>query len=229
MISKSKTGSKISDTVSNKLKYILVISTLNLVVFNCRGIEKEQNTVFESDNSALKNKMDSFFSLAQSGDIIFRNGIDEISRAARTLSRKDTSYSHCGIVLKEDSVLYVYHSIGGADNPSGKLQRIPIEEFCDVKINQAFALYRIKQIHEIESQLSKVVQTHYQNELKFDTYFNLASDDAMYCSEFVAKSLNQAFVRSNVRHSFIDLSGKGVTLDDIFLHPFCMIKGKIIF
>ena len=53
-------------------------------------------------------------------------GIDDVSRAARSMNRKDTSYSHCGIVFIENDSVFVYHALGGSYNPSQKLLREPI-------------------------------------------------------------------------------------------------------
>ena len=62
--------------------------------------------------------IDSVKPLLESGDLIFRNGNDDVSRAARSMNRKDTSFSHCGFVYRENDSFFVYHAIGGIYNPS---------------------------------------------------------------------------------------------------------------
>lgn len=170
--------------------------------------------------------LDTMYQLSQTGDIVFRNGIDEVSQAARMLSRRDPSYSHCGIVIREGDTAYVYHSIGGTENPSGRLKRQPLVEFFDTMAYSAFAIYRLKTKEDILPMVSQVVHRHFRNGLRFDAFFNLQSDDVMYCSEFVAKSMNEAFEMAGMKVKFMAFDKTGVTIDDISLNPFCRFIRK---
>lgn len=206
-----------------------MLFSFTILFFNCTT-EGNKNKHRKSLNSLQSSQeFRSFVLNAENGDIIFRNGLDEVSQAARSFNTRDKSFSHCGIVIKEEGLTYVYHSIGGSENPSGKLQKISINDFCNIETNNSFALYRLNQINTINDQLNKVVRNHYRNELKFDQYFNIKSDDAMYCSEFVAKSINEAFRNSKLETTFIETLGLGVTIDDIFLNENCELVKKIIF
>ena len=159
--------------------------------------------------------------LVHNGDVIFRNGNDEVSQAARSMNRKDTSYSHCGLVFIEHDSVFVYHSLGGAYNPSQKLRRDPIDSFCDPRENNAFGIYRFSLKPAEQDSLRSIVSRYYRAGLKFDLFFNYQSDDVMYCSEFVFKSLNQARNRSMTSYVRLDTMPYGITTDDIFLHPDC--------
>lgn len=167
--------------------------------------------------------------LIENGDLIFRNGNDEVSLAARSMNRTDTSYSHSGILFIENDSVVVYHSLGGEYNPSQKLRRDPIDSFCNPKENSAFGIYRYNMTDSEKVKLRKVVSDYYKQGLKFDLYFNYMSDDAMYCSEFVFKSLNKA--RDGKMSSYVrmDTLPFGVTIDDIFHHPDCKLVKKFIF
>ena len=63
--------------------------------------------------------VDSAISLLQSGDLVMRRGIDVTSFMLSQMNLKDKTYSHCGIVEIEYGYPFVYHSIGGEDNPNG--------------------------------------------------------------------------------------------------------------
>ena len=78
----------------------------------------------------------------QTGDMIFRSGMDEVSRAARSFNRKDTSFSHCGILMVENDSIFVYHALGGSYNPSQRLMRQVLDSFCNPAENNAIAVYR---------------------------------------------------------------------------------------
>ncbi|MFZ9388126.1 MAG: YiiX/YebB-like N1pC/P60 family cysteine hydrolase [Chitinophagaceae bacterium] len=155
----------------------------------------------------------------RTGDMIFRNGNDEVSRAARSFNRKDTSYSHCGLVLVEHDSVFVYHALGGVYNPSQKLLREPLALFCNPEENNTVAAYRYPLNAAQLGRLENTVKGYYAAGLKFDLYFNFLSDDRMYCAEFVFKSLNKAVGNALSSYVRMDTIPYGVTTDDLFLHP----------
>ena len=156
--------------------------------------------------------------LLESGDLIFRNGNDDVSRAARSMNRKDTSFSHCGFVYRENDSFFVYHAIGGIYNPSQKLKRELLYSFCNPKENDAIGIYRYNLSIKEEGKLDTIVKKYFNAGLKFDMYFNFLSDDVMYCSEFVFKSLNQSTNGSLSKYVRLDTIPFGVTTDDLFLN-----------
>ncbi len=155
----------------------------------------------------------------QSGDMIFRNGMDEVSRAARSFNRKDTSFSHCGILMIENDSIFVYHALGGSYNPSQRLMRQALDSFCNPAENNAIAVYRFPLKPSQHQKLQETVSAYYRAGLRFDLYFDYKSDDKMYCAEFVFKSLNRAVDNALTSYVRIDTIPYGVTTDDLFLHP----------
>ena len=162
--------------------------------------------------------IDSVKPLLKSGDLIFRNGNDDVSRAARSMNRKDTSFSHCGFVYRENDSFFVYHAIGGVYNPSQKLKRELLDSFCNPKENDAIGIYRYGLTTKEEVKLDTIVKNYFNAGLKFDMYFNFLSDDVMYCSEFVFKSLNQSTNGSLSKYLRLDTIPYGVSTDDLFLN-----------
>jgi Permuted papain-like amidase enzyme, YaeF/YiiX, C92 family len=155
----------------------------------------------------------------QSGDMIFRNGNDEVSQAARSFNRKDTSFSHCGLVFIENDSPFVYHALGGSYNPSQKLLRQPLDSFCNPAENNAIGIYRYPLNTAQLTGLQQAVHAYHKAGIKFDLFFNYLSDDEMYCAEFVFKSLNKAVDGSLSSYVRMDTIPFGVTTDDLFLHP----------
>jgi hypothetical protein len=202
----------------------------SLILFSCSSPKKDPplpyNPAFLSLNFSL---IRSAVPLIKNGDIIFRNGNDEVSAAARSMNRKDTSYSHAGILFIEHDSVLVYHSIGGIYNPGNRLRRDPIDSFCNPVENSAFGIYRFNLRAEEYSRLREIVSNYYKQGLKFDMFFNYLSDDEMYCSEFVFKSLNKARNGSMSGYVRLDTIPFGVTIDDIFHHPDCRLVKKFTF
>ncbi len=167
--------------------------------------------------------IDSSKKMIQNGDVIFRNGRDEVSQAARSMNRNDTSFSHCGLLFIEQDSVFVYHAIGGIYNPGQKLRRELLDSFCAPSENNAFGLYRYKLDEKEKVKLKQTVDNYYRSGLKFDMYFNYFSDDVMYCSEFVFKSLNQSVNGAYTKYVRTDTMPYGVTTDDIFNNENCRL------
>lgn len=177
--------------------------------------------------SYLMRRLDSVKAQIKSGDIILRNGTDEVSRAARSFNRVDTSFSHCGIVLLENDTLFVYHALGGEYNPSQKLRRDPIDNFCFPSDVDRFAIYRYELEPQQYDSLSTIVRRYYAAGLQFDLYFNFLTDDRMYCSEFVFKCLNRSL--SGALSAIIKAREWpfGISPDDLYLNEKCRLIKRI--
>lgn len=221
----------------NPFNYFLILlkrrsaGCLLLLFAACSSPVKKTTPVFTAAYlSRSYNQVEKSKSNIQSGDIIFRCGTDEVSEAARNLNRKDSSWSHCGILFIENDSIVVYHALGGKYNPDMKLLREPLALFCNPRENSAFGVYRyILDAAQLNALQQKVYQ-HYRNGLKFDMFFNFETDDVMYCSEFVFKSLNASLGGKLTPYLRIDTVPYGVTTDDLFLNPECrpVIREKFI-
>ena len=161
------------------------------------------------------------YSILHSGDFIFRHGRGAISNALMLFSRHEAKYSHAGIISVENEKVYVYHAIGGEENPSNKLRKDPLELFCDPRDVHSFGIYRLdldkRQLQKVDS----IAGNYYRNGLEFDTKFDLSTDEKMYCSEFVYKIISQATGDKN----YLPLSSVSginyVACDDLYLNAHC--------
>jgi Permuted papain-like amidase enzyme, YaeF/YiiX, C92 family len=201
------------------MKSVATIFLFLLFIFTACKEERKKKIPDPAKLVANHTQIKKFTQLLQSGDLIFRNGNDAVSQAARSFNRKDTSFSHCGLVLIENDTPFVYHAIGGIYNPSQQLMRQPVDSFSNPAENTAIGAYR----YTIDSlqllKLKETVGNYYKQGLRFDLYFNFKSDDEMYCAEFVFKSLNKALNGSLTKFVRTDTVPFGVTTDDLFLNP----------
>jgi hypothetical protein len=165
----------------------------------------------------------------QTGDLVTRTGNDFTSESLRNLCRRDQTYSHCGIASRENDTLFIYHAMGGEWNPDEKLRRDPWIFFAEPYSNKGVGLFRFEMADSNISRLINVVQHYYRSGLTFDMKFDLATDDKMYCAEFIYKSYLKA---SDDKINF-DKSHIGdfefVGPDDIFLHPLCKRRAQIVY
>ncbi len=164
------------------------------------------------------NKINSLKSLLKNGDVIVRNGTDEVSRAARSFNRKDKTYSHCGIIQIENDTVFVYHALGGSYNPSQKLLRQDLEVFCDPGAVDRIAVFRYYLDSKETHTLTAWLRNRYTAGLLFDMFFNFYTDDKMYCSEFVFKALDNAKGGALLRLLPENTGPVYVSIDDLYLN-----------
>jgi hypothetical protein len=155
-----------------------------------------------------------------SGDVVFRLGHGFISETLRSLSQKDQRYSHAGVISIENGTPYVYHLIG-SESDSTTLRKESLDDFCKPTSAQSFAVYQILSKELQRSTIDSLNQYYYHCALPFDRRFDMETDSAMYCTEYVYKILFRAsggyfLVTSS------ELSGfRYIGCDDIYLNPKC--------
>lgn len=164
----------------------------------------------------------------KTGDLVTRTGADFTSESLRNLCRRDVTYSHCGIASWENDSLFIYHAMGGEWNPDEKLRRDSWLQFAEPYSNKGVGHFRFTLTDSNIQQLLYTVKKYFSSGLSFDMKFDLASNDKMYCAEFVAKSYVQCgliprFNRSRIEHF------EFIGVDDLFLHPLCKRLAQIVY
>lgn len=206
--------------------YVLIILVISGFYQCTGGQDSKNNTVVKKD---FAYQVDSSAALLRSGDLVVRTGNDGTSYLLAQLNQKDKTYSHCGIVMVENGYPFIYHSIGGEDNPDEELRRDSAAFWFSPRYNLGFAIARYDLSDEQVKTLGTVVQQYYKQRKKFDMDFNLDSEDRFYCAEFIYRSLISAvndplFIQPTV------LNGKRfVGVDDLFLTPHASVICQIRF
>lgn len=203
-----------------------------LLPFSCRNAVSENAGAVEAYAAKKKSdnqKIEYGKSLVKDGDLILRTGNDFISLTLRQFSVHDKTYSHSGIARIIDGKLYVYNAIGGEDNPNAVLRKDSFEAFCNPEHNLGFAIYQYRLTSEDHHRLDSIADEYYKLRIRFDMKFDLKTDSAMYCAEFVYKVLNRATRDS----SYIPVSHIGdfpyVAIDNLFLNGHTKFIYKAVF
>jgi hypothetical protein len=163
--------------------------------------------------------VDTAVSLLKSGYIVLRMGAGADSRMLAELNQKDKTYSHCGIVMVEHGYPFVYHSIGGEDNPDERLRRDSACFFFSPQHNMGIAVVQFDYSADKINELRDVVYNYYRQRPKFDMKFDLKTDDQLYCAEFVYKAVNKAMGDSVYIKTTTLLGHTFVGIDDLFITP----------
>lgn len=188
------------------------------------GIEKRKN------DPVNLHYVDSAVSLLKHGDVVVRTGNDITSYMLCQLNQKDKTYSHCGLVLVENGYPFVYHSIGGEANPDARIRRDSASLWLSPADNLGFGITRFPMPDTSLGSLSRIVTTFYKERRKFDMDFDLATDDRLYCAEFVYKAVNHAMANNTYLKPVTIFGHTYVGIDNIFHSPhagvICQIRFK---
>jgi hypothetical protein len=128
----------------------------------------------------------------QEGDLVLRINQDPSSQFIKNFNRKDKRYSHSGIVVYEEGYPYIFHMVSGDENPHARLKKDSLKNYCNPRKNDGYAVYRYRLQWQETEALKECIKNWYAQGLRFDSLFNLATNDHMYCSEMVKKALAKA-------------------------------------
>ncbi len=150
-------------------------------------------------------------------DLILRTGRSFISSALRRFSLQDQTYSHCGIVRIIKGKIWVYHVIGGEANPSATIRRESFQSFCNPKQNIGFGIFRFH-LNQVEKKsIDSLTNIYYKDKIPFDLDFNLETNNAFYCSEFIYKTVNKSTHVDYIPTSHLG-DFKYVAIDNLYLN-----------
>jgi len=135
--------------------------------------------------------------LLRSGDLIFRHSRGTISNVLVQFSRSDARYSHSGIVSIEGDRTFVYHALGGEASRLPGIRRETLESFCNPSAVHAFGVYRTDLDRQQVFKELSLAKAAWQQKIPFDMQYDISSDSALYCTEFVYKVLTQASGNKN--------------------------------
>lgn len=162
--------------------------------------------------------VDSAINLLRTGDLVVRTGADMTSYMFSQMNQRDKTFSHCGLVIIEDGKPFIYHSIGGEDNPDEELRRDDAHFWFSPANNLGLGVVRlIDDTAKVPVLVSAIHQLH-KEKIKFDMQFDLATDDRLYCAEFVYKVVNQSMSDPEYLTPTRFMGYTYVGIDDLFLN-----------
>ena len=127
--------------------------------------------------------------LLQEGDIVLRMNRDPFSEFIRYFNKKEKSFSHAGLVMRDGGALLIYHMASEEGNPKKLMLKQKLARFADPRHNSGYAIYRYPLTGPELKNMRHLLNHWYQLPVHFDNAFNLATDDELYCSEMVQKAL----------------------------------------
>jgi len=240
------------------MKKHLFIFLLALFLFACTDNGENGNTAnpLSLPDSVLKERWVAISAVKDSiheGDLILRCGNDFVSESLSDFSQQEKLYSHSGIAMIDDGIMYVYSNMAGDINPDEIMRRDHIDSFITPANNVAVGVYRYDFTREELGKLRTIIHKHFNNKLPFDMNFDLSTNDKMYCAEMIAKSVEEAtskriiFSKSLINNALKERYLKKLlekkiihsanvadqreylALDNLYFNPHCREVKKIIF
>jgi hypothetical protein len=181
-------------------------------------------------NGGNQHMVDSAVHLLKTGDLVLRTGADVTSYIFTQFNQTDKTYSHCGLVVIEHGYPFIYHCIGGEDNPDEKLRRDSASFWFSPVNNLGIGIARFSLDSSQIASIQKTVYQYFKEQRKFDMDFDLSTDDRLYCAEFVYKALNEAVHDSTFICPVTRLGKTFVAVDNLFLNSHaklvCQVRYK---
>ncbi|MEO0899616.1 MAG: YiiX/YebB-like N1pC/P60 family cysteine hydrolase [Bacteroidota bacterium] len=123
----------------------------------------------------------------QNYDLILVRGISWQSQILRLNKIFGESYSHVGILVKEDSGVYVLHATPDGQ-PHNGIRFDSLEKFLNLSVVTSIAMLRLNgsSLNSTET-IAKRVAWYREQSIPFDYKFNTSDSSELYCSELVLR------------------------------------------
>ena len=153
----------------------------------------------------------------ENGDIVLRREDGFVSTLFSSYASKAGVFSHVGIVVV-DSVgeISVLHCEMEETKEPSSVRIESIENF--LALADTFAIYRLEYSSSVRDEVVDKVWQRYAKGARFDFDFNNSTDSLLYCTELIAKSINDALGDSVVLPTTIFLEKPCFSLDDLTTH-----------
>lgn len=126
----------------------------------------------------------------QDGDLILRRGEGIFSDIARLFYSTDKRFSHVGIMITIQHRPYVIHSI---QEESKGYNGVVIEALQHyLKDIRDWSVYRLELPREQRSRMAIIALDYAQQKIPFDPYFDLSTQNTLYCTELIWQVANKA-------------------------------------
>ena len=177
--------------------FILTAAILSAAfLFSCNSGSGSKESLSEkkpeiSEEQKIFDRIDTLKTLAEDGDLIVRFNDNLISYQIKNLNDSDRTFSHGGIVMTINGRKMVCN-IDADEEGVDTVRYDPIDSFLNPKKNTICGLYRYNLSADEKTAFIKELNHYHEIKAHFDRVFDLQTDNAIYCSEMIYKSLKRA-------------------------------------
>lgn len=164
----------------NKLVLLLLIA----FIFSCSNQEDQDQPAKKEINQTLeipKSVMDSL----KGGEVIMRKGGGFLSSQIVEVLDEPVPFSHCGIVMKTDTGLYIIHSLGRDYGDRDGVQPTSFKSFASDAIDSSICIVRPIVPDTLINSIQNTSIQYLEEGKGFDYSFDLSTDERLHCTEFI--------------------------------------------
>lgn len=161
------------------------------------------------------------------GDVICRLGNGFFSAHFRNYGSQEKLYSHLGLLEVVHDSAFVLHAEASELTGIGYIKREPVHEFLSG--TKTWGLYRFNYTDSIKNRIVDTAKWYFDCKTPFDLQFDLSDDNALYCTEYIAVSINKGCGQTIISPTLLIQEQRFYGLDDIYLHPDCFGVYKYLF
>jgi hypothetical protein len=177
-----------------KARLLCLLLTVAIALSACRDEPKPspETIVLPKDHTKeVATNVTQLVNTAQEGDLVVRLNDDILSSQLRFFNDSDKTFSHSGIVVSRSGQKMVCSILPGAAG-TNPMNYTPIDSFVDPKTNVICALFRYDLTPAERTSFLANIEALSHKRIYFDSTVNILSDDSLYCSEMIYKTLNSA-------------------------------------
>lgn len=164
----------------------LISLSLFFVFTSCSGDKQEEQETETQEYVHIPPEMpSSIYDQLEEGDVVIRKGAGPLS--FHLMNNTKENYSHCGIVVKENDVWTVIHTIGGtaSEGDIDGVQTQPLKEFVSNAADSMFYVCRPVFIDSAGPKVAERARYYLDLAIPFDHRFSVFTTDELYCTELL--------------------------------------------
>jgi len=182
--------------------------------------------IFRSGNTCNLKVLD--YVILQDGDLVFRRGKSLESFAVAKAERNST-FSHIGLIIMEEGKPFVIHIEPGESSlKNDPVKKEPLHSFLQSDKASHFAIYRSHLDRKSLARVTAQAKTFYYKKCRFDNYYDLTTDQNLYCTELVLKAYRQGDQKINTLLRRLDEVNILVTRRKILM-PIAFINSSLFY
>ncbi len=164
----------------------LLLQTLIVMFFlPLQTVYDEQGRL---EGKRTRMSIESLTGILDEGDIIFRYGNGVWSPVFRNVSLTEKRFSHAGVIIVEKGRFWVVHASAHEMNGVGYVSKVSLEQF--LAVSSDYAVYRFGKEKNVRWRIAENAKSYIGR--PFDSSFDIADRNRVYCTELVMHSVNDA-------------------------------------
>ncbi|MEP6927349.1 MAG: YiiX/YebB-like N1pC/P60 family cysteine hydrolase [Ginsengibacter sp.] len=207
---------------------VIFFLVLNFISCSSGNKEKKQAVIKKPEitrDQQIQNNIDSLKKTALDGDLIVRMNDNMISYRVQSLNETDKSFSHSGIIIIRNNIKMVCN-IEPEEKGADTVRFEPIDSFINPKQNLACGLFRYDLSDSEKPAFLNQLENYHTNKIHFDMRYDLNTDDYIYCSEMIYKSLRQA-THNRISIKLSQMPQRMIPLMKLFLKKYKLTEREI--